>query len=371
MPHARPAAWSLVAAAVCWGTATGISKRAVDEIAPTTLLPIELAISVVVLGVAAVITRDTRLRREHRAQLAWLGVLNPGVSYALSLAGLARITASASALLWATEPLLILALAWIVLRHRPTGLGAACAVIALGGVLLVVAQPDVGLSIYGVALTIAGVIACAIYTVLSSRYLADSAPLGVVIVQQSAAFGFAALLAIAALAAGHGGTLDDVSTTAWVSALVAGALYYGVAFWFYLHGLRSCRPGIAGLFINLVPIFGVAERGAVPRRATHRPPMGRRSGHHWRRSHGRLSAASINFGGRSKPNQMTSQKTTIWLTFQSRWPTLIVNHLVVVANDVSREENRWLPMHCRGCSRRSLIRSAAISSPGSLRATQR
>lgn len=77
-----------------------------------------------------------------------------------------------------------------------------------------------------------------------------------VIVQQSAALGFASVLAVGAFAAGHGGTLRDVSAGAWLSALAAGALYYGVAFWFYLHGLRTCSPGVAGLFINLVPIFG-------------------------------------------------------------------------------------------------------------------
>ncbi len=257
MSQVRPAAWSLVAAAACWGIATAISKRAVDEIAPTTLLPIELAISIAVLGLAAAITRDTKLPTRHRAQLAWLGVLNPGISYALSLAGLQRITASASALLWALEPILILALAWLVLRQRPSRSIAIGAGLALGGVTLVVAQPDVGLGAAGVMLTVAGVTACAVYTVLSSRYLASSTALSVVLVQQTAALGFAIVLAGGALAAGHGGTLRGVSGEAWLSALAAGALYYGVAFWFYLHGLRTCSPGVAGLFINLVPIFGI------------------------------------------------------------------------------------------------------------------
>ena len=38
----------------------------------------------------------------------------------------------------------------------------------------------------------------------------------------------------------------------------AGALYYGVAFWFYLAGLRGVTASSAGLFINLVPVFGIA-----------------------------------------------------------------------------------------------------------------
>ena len=41
---------SLVVAAACWGGATVISKRAVEEIEPLTLLPLELTVSVAVLG---------------------------------------------------------------------------------------------------------------------------------------------------------------------------------------------------------------------------------------------------------------------------------------------------------------------------------
>lgn len=263
MSRVRMSAWSLVAAAACWGTATAISKRAVDEIAPLTLLPLQLAVSVGVVLVASSVAGERRFPIEHRAQLAWLGVLNPGAAYALSLAGLSRITASASALLWATEPVLILLLAWFLLRHRATAALVACATLALAGVLLVVAQPDVGLSAVGVSLTLAGVGACAVYTVVSSRYLGASSTLGVVLLQQSAALVFALFLFAVAWLTGHGSSLGDVSTTAWTSALVAGALYYGVAFWFYLRGLRTCPPAVAGLFINLVPVFGVTAAAVL------------------------------------------------------------------------------------------------------------
>ena len=106
MSHVRRAnahSLSLVAAAASWGTATAIIKRAVDEIQPLTLLPIELAVSVAVLTFAVVITREPFLWSPEHRQLGPLGVLNPGISYALSLAGLVRITASTSVLLWATS----------------------------------------------------------------------------------------------------------------------------------------------------------------------------------------------------------------------------------------------------------------------------
>jgi drug/metabolite transporter (DMT)-like permease len=131
------------------------------------------------------------------------------------------------------------------------------------GVLLVVAQPDVELSTVGVVLTLAGVEACAVYTVVSSRYLGTASTLGVVLLQQSSALGFAVVLFAGAWVAGRVGSLADVSATAWISALVAGALYYGVAFWFYLRGLRTCSPAVAGLFINLVPVFGVTAAAVL------------------------------------------------------------------------------------------------------------
>ena len=257
MSRVRMSAWSLVAAAACWGVATAISKRAVDEIAPLTLLPIQLAVSVAILAVAFLI-EGRGLPSEHRRPLALLGVLNPGVSYALGLAGLARITASASALLWATEPVLILLIAWVILQQRPTAAVVSCATVAFAGVLLVVAAPDVELDALGVALTLAGVVACAVYTVLSGRFIASSSTLGVVLLQQLSALTFAVVLLFGGAAAGRTTELKGVSATGWASALLAGALYYGVAFCFYVRGLRTCAPAVAGLFINLVPVFGVA-----------------------------------------------------------------------------------------------------------------
>jgi probable blue pigment (indigoidine) exporter len=247
---------ALVAAAACWGTATAISKRAVDEIQPLTLLPIELAVSTTVLTAATLLTRRVRWIREHR-RLGLLGVLNPGVSYALSLAGLARITASTSVLLWAIEPILILAIAYIVLKDRVTVAVGICAAAALTGVILVVFQPGARADTLGIALTVAGVGACAAYTVMSSQLLDTASSLSVVLLQQVAALAFALVLLAGSFVIGDPTSLSDVSATAWLSAAAAGVLYYAVAFWFYVTGLRGVRPGIAGMFINLIPVFGL------------------------------------------------------------------------------------------------------------------
>jgi drug/metabolite transporter (DMT)-like permease len=40
-------------------------------------------------------------------------------------------------------------------------------------------------------------------------------------------------------------------------AFVSGLVYYALAFWFYIVGLKKIPAGLAGFFLNLIPIFAV------------------------------------------------------------------------------------------------------------------
>jgi drug/metabolite transporter (DMT)-like permease len=247
----------LTGAAASWGIATVISKRAVDEIAPLTLLPIQLAVSVLTL---MILTRAHGLRVTWSAELrrlGALGVLNPGVSYALSLLGLARITASLSVLLWTVEPLLILVLARWLLHDRITRSLAIAMGSALLGVLLIVVRSGTAGTILGVALTLAGVAACAVYIVVCRKLLADLATLTVVMIQQLCALGFALVLLAVAQFAGAPSPSTAVSGWGWLSAVTSGTFYYAIGFWLYLTGLRRVSAAVAGIFINLIPVFGI------------------------------------------------------------------------------------------------------------------
>jgi drug/metabolite transporter (DMT)-like permease len=249
---------SLVGAAACWGIATVVSKRALDEIPPLTLLPLQLALSVLVLGTVVRaqglrINWSTDLRR-----LAALGVLNPGVAYALGLVGLSFITASLAVLLWAVEPLIILILAWWLLGDRATTPMVAASIIAWGGVVLVVLEPGSRGQVTGIALTLAGVVACAVYTVAVRKLMGTDSTLTVILIQQSSALVFSLSVLVFASLFNSSVAMREVSAGAWASAAISGVLYYALAYWFYLTGLRRIRAGVAGSFINLIPIFGIA-----------------------------------------------------------------------------------------------------------------
>jgi drug/metabolite transporter (DMT)-like permease len=252
--------FALTLAAACWGAATVITKHILTDIPPLTLLVLQLTVSVAFLW-AVVFAQRLRLpQRRDIARLGGIGILNPGLAYTFGLLGLTRTTASMSTLLWAAEPILILVLAWLILRERLTRMLIAFSLLAITGVVLV-ARIDVGADqaslIVGNGLILIGVACCALYTVLTRRMMSDLDPLLIVVLQQSLALVWA--LAIWPLEWARGGGLDltTINLATWGWAVLSGVLYYALAFWCYIIGLKQLPASTVGLFLNLIPIFGV------------------------------------------------------------------------------------------------------------------
>ncbi len=253
---------ALILAAICWGLGTVISKSALEEIPPLTLLPIQLAVSLVVLLVL-LRRQGVPLRGNGPALLGRLGILNPGMAYALTLVGLVSISASMSVLIGAVEPIMILILAGILLRERITPALAGLSLVALAGMVLVVFDPSSQGQAVGVAFALAGVGCCAVYTVLTRRWLPEAAETGqVVFAQQAHGLAFAAVLLL--VVGVLGGSVGPTSLTpaGVASAVVSGGLYYAGAYWFYLAALRNVPASFAGISFYLIPIVGIAA-GAV------------------------------------------------------------------------------------------------------------
>jgi probable blue pigment (indigoidine) exporter len=249
---------ALIAASAAWGFGTVISKRAVEEIPPLALLPIQLLASLAVLTVLLAANRLPFRDPSAPVALERLGILNPGLSYALGLLGLASITASLAVLIWALEPLMILLLAGWFLRERLGPVVIALSLVAAGGVTLIVYDPATSGSLVGIALTLAGVLCCAIYTTAARRWLSHAhETASIVAAQQGYALAFAAVVAAVAWAVGGAGWPANPSPIALASAAVSGVLYYGLAFWLYLGALRQMPASIAAASFYLIPVFGL------------------------------------------------------------------------------------------------------------------
>jgi drug/metabolite transporter (DMT)-like permease len=252
-----------------------VSKQVVDDVEPLTLLPMQLVASCTFLLLVTVPRRESFAWTPAMRRLTALGVLNPGIAYALGLVGLTTITASMSVLLWALEPVVILLLAALVLReHISTGLAAGLAV-ALTGVMLVVYEPGAAGATAGNNLTVVSKALSALYSVLTRRLLLDDSSLTVVLAQQAAALGFAVILAsLVDLAGGASWDLGDLGAGTLLGAAASGVLYYGLGFWFFVTGLRQVPASYAGAFLPLIPVFGLAAGYLVGERLEPRQWVG-------------------------------------------------------------------------------------------------
>lgn len=265
----------LVCAMASWGFGTVLSKQALERgVAPLTLLAIELGASSLLLSLSALVLGVRLTRSGALTKLALLGVLNPGAAYALGLLGLLTISASMSVLLWATEPALIVLLAVLVLRERIAAATLIAVAIALIGVLLVVYRPGATGGVTGISLTVGAVCACALYTVLTRRLLLDDGSLGVALVQQIAALLFAVALVVATTVLRVSTLGLPVDAPTWGLALTSGSIYYGLAFWFFVGGLRGVPASAAASMYPLIPVFGLAAALVVGDRLAGRQWLG-------------------------------------------------------------------------------------------------
>jgi drug/metabolite transporter (DMT)-like permease len=252
-----------------------LSKQVLDrDVAPLTLLALELMASCLLLSLGRLVLRVRPAPAPSLLKLAPLGLLNPGLAYALGLLGLVRVSASMSVLLWATEPVLIVVLAVLVLGDLVACATVVAVATALAGVLLVIYRPGVAGDLLGIALTLGAVTACASYTVLTRGLLLDDGSLTVVLVQQLAALTFALLLAGISSAAGISDIVLPRDASTWELAAASGSIYYGLAFWFFVSGLRGVPASIAGAFLPLIPVFGLGAAFLVGDRLLQRQWLG-------------------------------------------------------------------------------------------------
>jgi drug/metabolite transporter (DMT)-like permease len=246
-------------ATLCWGGGMTLTKLALVHIEPSALLVIQLLSSIAFLICMAPLLRVRLFSRGSLSKRWWLGILEPGLAYFLGLEGLKRISASEAVVLSATESILVVALACLFAKERPRSLVYVLAVIgAAGAVVVAGGRPDLhggALYVAGDALLLGGVLCAAAYVVLSSHFSAATEPLSALIGQQGAAALFAAAMYLI-LGEHHLPTLN-ITRADWMLAVISGIVQYGCAFWLYLWALKGLSASVAGLFLNLIPVFGL------------------------------------------------------------------------------------------------------------------
>jgi drug/metabolite transporter (DMT)-like permease len=236
-----------------------LTKLALAYFEPSLLLVIQLLSS---MGFLVCIACALRVRWPSFKSLSgiwWLGVLEPGLAYFLGLEGLKRISAAEAVVLSSTESIFVVVLAWLFIKERPRAVVLVLAAVGAVGAVLVAGSrlemSGMAPSITGDVLLIGGVLCAAAYVVLSSRMASVTEPLPALIAQQ----GVAVLLAVGLylIFGARSFALPQVATNGWVLAMASGVVQYACAFWLYLWALKGLSASVAGLYLSLIPVFGL------------------------------------------------------------------------------------------------------------------
>lgn len=99
-----------------------------------------------------------------------LGGLNIGLFFALLFLAASRLPGGITATIGAIQPLIVIALAWSILKEQPTIHRIGLASLGLGGVALLVLTPSVRLDPLGVLATFGAIAAMASGTVLAKKW---------------------------------------------------------------------------------------------------------------------------------------------------------------------------------------------------------
>jgi len=238
-----------------------MSRDLLSHFQAPTLLVIQLAASVAVLLLLAMPHRPLSHLSTCLGKVSLTGILEPGLAYSVGLWGLSLTSAGNASIIGSMEPVFIILLAWMLASSRPSRKLLVCVLVAMAGLLLVSydASTEGAAGVAGNLLIALATVFAAAYVVLSARFAA-AYPAAILAGSQQLV-GLACAAAIYFIGKLLGVLSPEHTDVTWnlvAYAAASGVVQYAMAFWLYLIGLRYFSAGAAGLWLTLIPIFGVS-----------------------------------------------------------------------------------------------------------------
>jgi O-acetylserine/cysteine efflux transporter len=241
---------ALVVAGTLWGTTVPLSKDALEWAGPGWLTALRFALAAPVLGLLA----RRGLSRALRPEVVLTGAAGYGLVILLQNAGIARTSATHAAILIGALPAMVAVLC-VLLGLAPVrplaGIGFAS---ALAGVALVAGGGGAGGDLLGDGLVLVSLFVSAVFTIGQSRLLEGGDVVAITAVQ----LGGAAVASTAAAVLLEGG--PPVPAGAGDLAVLGALVVLGtlLPFTLFAYGQSKVVPEVAGAFMNLEPLVGVA-----------------------------------------------------------------------------------------------------------------
>jgi drug/metabolite transporter (DMT)-like permease len=205
------------------------------------------------------VRRDWPVVRRNWRPMLFLGTIGVGTHNAFAYLGLNYTTATNGVILNSFIPVMIIAMSWVFLRERLSALQLTGVVVSLAGVLTILSQGSLAVLASlelngGDLLVILSMAMWSVYTIGLRWRPAGLNMLTFLFVLM--VIGDLAVLPLFLGELAFGRHMDV--TVANLTALVCVALFASVlAYIFWNRGVEQVGASVAGLFVHLMPVFGV------------------------------------------------------------------------------------------------------------------
>lgn len=250
--------------AFCWGVGLTLTKIALSEIRPATLLIIQLLASVTFLAIACYYQNRQLPFSWNHLRKGFAGIFEPALAYMVGTFGVEMTTASKATLIGSSEVILTILFAAAFLGEKLTRVKILLAGVSFMGVFLLLfkdAQGENYGSLSGDLLVLLGTIFAVFYVLLSKKQIARSNPLELTTSQQCVGLIVVVLCfsALSILNSSYEVSATGISLPFFSLAVVSGIMQYALAFLLYLTALQNLPVSHAAFYVALIPVFGVTS----------------------------------------------------------------------------------------------------------------
>ena len=247
---------AIVFAMIFWSVSFIWTRIAIDSFQPVTLISLRLLIASVLLFI--VIASARKLQKIRWTDLKWfvlLAFFEPYLYYMGETYGLTMVESTLASVIVSTIPLFAPILAFFVLKERISMANILGIFVSLGGVVLVIYEPNGGFSAnpLGVALLFLAVFAAICYSAILRKISSHYKTINIIFYQIIIGLFFF----IPTFFVTDFGSLQQIIITrdAIVSLLMLSVFASVIAFVLFADVVRKIGVARSNVFVNLIPVF--------------------------------------------------------------------------------------------------------------------